>query len=191
MSYISGHITYLFSIIFLLFFDSFYLFINVVVYSYIFSNFPPSLLPFHLPTTININITFFYPFIFLLFWLFLSPSFYYKFANLFHSIHILSHKKVITLSLFLVFFFSFFGIFFKIVFASLLYIDKFPCSLELYYSLSLSLSLSLSHTYIYIYIFFFCMDFFYLFFISLLLVDEFVCSLKLYFRLMHTPIKNK
>ena len=67
LNQVSSHITYLFSIIFLLFFDSFYLFINVVVYGYIFSNVSSSLLH-HLPTTININITFpfspHHPFIF-------------------------------------------------------------------------------------------------------------------------------
>ena len=57
LSHVNSHITYLFSIISLLFFYSFYLFINFVVYGYIFSNFSPSFLPFHLPTTININIT--------------------------------------------------------------------------------------------------------------------------------------
>ena len=57
LSHVRGHITYLFSIISLLFFDFFYLFINFVVYCYIFSNFSPSFLLFHLPTTININIT--------------------------------------------------------------------------------------------------------------------------------------
>ena len=126
---------------------------------------------------------FLYPFIFLLLWLFLSLSSYYKFANLFHSIHILSHKKVITLSLSCVFFF--FWVFF---------LNSF-CIFTLYWWISLffrtlllfSLSLSLS----YIYIFLFCLDFYlFIYFISLLLVDEFVCSLKLYFRLMHTRIKN-
>ena len=47
---------------------------------------------------------FLYPFIFLLFWLFLSPFSYYKLL-IYHSIHILSHKKVITLSLSRVFLF--------------------------------------------------------------------------------------
>ena len=55
LNHVSSHITYLFSNISLLFFYAFYLFINAVVYGYIFSNFPPSLLPFYLPTTINIR----------------------------------------------------------------------------------------------------------------------------------------
>ena len=111
---------------------------------------------------------FHYLFIFLLFWLFLSPSSYYKFANLFHSIHILSHKKVVTLSLSLslMFFFSFGSFLKKIFFVYLLYIDEFPCSLELYYY---SLSLSLSYIYIYIFFFFFFFVWiFFLCFISLL-----------------------
>ena len=81
------------------YFESFYLFINFVVYDYIFSNFSSSILPFHLLNTININITlalsFYFPFILTS----LIPSSNYKFVNLFHSIHILSHKKVITLFL--------------------------------------------------------------------------------------------
>ena len=87
----------------LIFFDSFYLFINFVVYDYIFSNFSPFLLSFYLLSTININITlalsFYFPFILTS----LISSSNYKFANLFHSIHILSHKKVITLFLSCVF----------------------------------------------------------------------------------------
>ena len=86
-----------------IFFESFYLFINFVVYDYIFSNFFPFLLPFYLLSTININITlalsFYFPFILTS----LISSSNYKFANLFHSIHILSHKKVITLFLSCVF----------------------------------------------------------------------------------------
>ena len=105
LNQVSSHITYLFSIIFLLFFDSFYLFINVVVYGYIFSNFPPSLLPFISPLLLTLISLFLFPLIILLFWLLLSLSSYYKFAKIFHSIHILSHQKVITLSLSHVFLF--------------------------------------------------------------------------------------
>ena len=107
LSHVSDHITYIFSIISLLFFYSFYLFINFVVYGYIFSNFSSSVLPFHFPTTININITL--P-------LSLLSSFYFDYSYLHpltinslisHSIHILSHKKVITLFLSHVFLFFF------------------------------------------------------------------------------------
>ena len=111
LNHISSHITYLFSIIFLLFFDSFYLFINVVVYGYIFSNFPPSLLPFHLPTTININITFplslHLPFILTI----LIPHNLTINLLISFTLYIFYHTKRLLLSLFLVFFFSF-GIFF-------------------------------------------------------------------------------
>ena len=49
---------------------------------------------------------------------------------------IFSHKKkkkIITLSLSLIFFFFFFG--WILIFVSLLYVDEFICSLELYFEL--------------------------------------------------------
>ena len=86
--------------------------IDFVLYWYISSNLYPSLLFFHFPTTINLNVTlplslhlpFF--FFFLLFWLFLSPSSYYKFHIPSQSIYIfLIQKKVTTHSLSLSHFF--------------------------------------------------------------------------------------
>ena len=118
LSHVGGHMTYLFSTISLLFFDSFYLFINFVVYGYIFSNFFHSLLPFHLPTTINIYINFS-----------LSSSFYFDYSYphpltikllISFTLYIFYHTKrlllSLSLSLSLMFFFSFGSFFFKNIF---------------------------------------------------------------------------
>ena len=116
-------------------------FYNTLSWLFILSSF----LPFHPPTTININIT-----------LPLS-SFYFDYSyphpliiNLLFSLtlYIFYHIKRLLLSLFLNFFL-----------VSLLYVDEFSRSLELYYYSPLSLSLSLL----------FCVIFFiYLCFISLI-----------------------
>ena len=102
-----------------------------------------SFLPFYLfipPLLSTLISLFLYPFIFLLFWLFLSPSSYYKFAILSLTLYIFYHIKRLLLSLFLMVFFS--RLWFFLFLVSLLYVDEFPCSLELYYY---SPSLSLSH----------------------------------------------
>ena len=105
-------------------------------------------LPFHLPTTININIALPYSFVFFLFWLFLSPSSYYKFAILSLTLYIFYNiKRLFSLSH--VFLFFLFGFFFLV---SLLYVDEFPCSLELYYY---SPPLSLSPFFVWIFYFMF------------------------------------
>ena len=117
MSHISGHIIYLFPIS-LHYFQPLFLFYLFI--SLLFS---------------TLMSLFIYPFLFLLFWLFLSPFYYYKYVILSPFLYIFSHmKKVNTLSLSLslshiLFLCEFF------IFISLLSIEEFMCSLEFYFGL--------------------------------------------------------
>ena len=118
LCHIGGHIIHLFSIIcFFLF--TFLLLINFVQYCYIFINIFPFLLPFHLSTILNFNVTFSLslPFHFIL--TLLIPSSYYKFFILSLILYTFFRtKNVITLSLSLslLFFFSIFWLIFYILY---------------------------------------------------------------------------
>ena len=119
LNYINGHIIYLFPTNSLLVLTLFLLISSFLTYCYTFSNLSPSLLPFHLPTTIYLNTILLYHFIFLYFWIFLFPFLYYKFtilslfyAHFFHTQNVISLSLSLSLSQFC--FTSFLGIFFPV-----------------------------------------------------------------------------
>ena len=118
--------------LFLSYFFILLLIINFVPYCYISFNFSFSILFFHLSMSLNLNVTIPYIFLFILFLFFLSPSSYYKCVIL--SYFPTKKKKfIITLSLSLIFFFFFFG--WILIFVSLLYVDEFFYSLDLFFRL--------------------------------------------------------
>ena len=119
--------------LFLSYFFILLLIINFVPYCYISFNFSFSILFFHLSMSLNLNVTIPYIFLFILFLFFLSPSSYYKCVIL--SYFPTKKKKfIITLSLSLSFFFLLFWVDF-LIFVSILYVDEFFYSLDLFFRL--------------------------------------------------------
>ena len=119
--------------LFLSYFFILLLIINFVPYCYISFNFSFSILFFHLSMSLNLNVTIPYIFLFILFLFFLSPSSYYKCVIL--SYFPTKKKKIYYYSLSLShFFFLLFWVDF-LIFVSILYVDEFFYSLDLFFRL--------------------------------------------------------
>ena len=118
--------------LFLSYFFILLLIINFVPYCYISFNFSFSILFFHLSMSLNLNVTIPYIFLFILFLFFLSPSSYYK-CFILSYFPTKKKKNYYSLSLSHFFFFFFFG--WILIFVSLLYVDEFFYSLDLFFRL--------------------------------------------------------